>query len=820
MQDRYEAERLEQVRSRARVLALIGVAFFPAFSILDYVVERPNLAVLIAVRLAVAAILAIGAAFLRTDIGRTRPVAIAAAGFAAAAAGVSLICYLGEGPSDPHHAGINLVVIAMGLVLPLRLREGLLICGLIWLISLVPTLAMWNPNFLVPFITNSFFMVGSTTLALAGLYFQRRWQGREFAARLSLEERTAERAQAEEALRESTEQYQSLYNNAQVGLLRARISDGKVLECNDLLVRMHGYASHEEFIAEYVAFEHYVDPGTRERMREEYAAKGEIKNFEARVSRRDGSVFWERMSGHIFPDRGYIEAVVADITEEKNAEATRLQLSTAIEQSAEIIVITDTDGIVQYVNPAFERITGYVREEVIGRHAPIGDDASPFHGGMRDTVTSGQTWHGQVTSKKKDGTHCELEVSISPVKDATGRVVNYVAVARDVTEHIKLETQLRQAQKMDAIGGLAGGIAHDFNNLLTSILGNVEMLKMDLDPKSLLHEYADEIAYTAACGAELTKRLLTFSRKAIIKPQSVSLNTLMKDITQTLQHVIGEDITMTIVPGSGLWSVTIDPDQVEQIMLTLASNGRDAMPDGGKLLIETHNVILDDSYVGHHAGVLPGKYVMLAVSDSGHGMDEEVRSHLFEPFFTTKETAAGLGLATAYSIVKQNNGHIWCYSEPGQGTTFKIYLPADESATDAEHVRGRARESLHGTETILIVEDEQSILTVSVNLLRGQGYTVLQATSGEEALKISEKHPGPIHLLLTDVILPGMSGRELAERLASAYPSMRVLYTSGYTANLIEHHGVLEPGIAFIQKPYHVIDLLLKVRWVLDGEAG
>jgi nitrogen-specific signal transduction histidine kinase/ActR/RegA family two-component response regulator len=399
-----------------------------------------------------------------------------------------------------------------------------------------------------------------------------------------------------------------------------------------------------------------------------------------------------------------------------------------------------------------------------------------------------------------------------------------LAIAEDVTEkkkeeeeRKKLQAQLNQAQKMEAIGTLAGGVAHDFNNILTTIIGNTDLALMDLgkDP----HRYIVEIRKAGHRAAALTRQLLAFSRKELIRPEILDLSQLSMNLEKMLRRLIGEDIELISDYAPDPWQVEADPGQMEQVIMNLSVNARDAMPKGGKLTIEIANVELDEGYFRDH-GVEDetGPYVMLAVTDSGIGMDKETRARIFEPFFTTKEMShgTGLGLSTVYGIVKQNKGHLWVYSEEGKGTTLKVYLPkADKGVEGVEEEQSPAR-SFRGSETILVAEDDEMLRDMAREMLEGYGYRIITAENGREAMKIADSHDGPIHLLLTDVVMPGMDGRELADQLQKKLPEIKVLYMSGYTANAIAHHGVLEENVEFIQKPFTQEGLAGKVREVMD----
>jgi PAS domain S-box-containing protein len=501
---------------------------------------------------------------------------------------------------------------------------------------------------------------------------------------------------------------------------------------------------------------------------------------------------------------------------------TRQRLSTAIEQTIETIIITDTEGTIVYVNPAFERTTGYSRAEAVGqnpRFLKSGQQDVAFYKELWATISSGQVWHGRFVNKRKDGTFYTDEATITPIRNENRTIVNYVGVQRDVTRELELEEQYRQAQKMEAIGRLAGGVAHDFNNILVVITGYSELLlHRQLDDDDPARKFVEEIRNAAERAAKLTQQLLAFSRKQMLQLEILNLNEIIAHLEKMLRRLISEDIVLDTKLKPGLGQVKADPGQVEQIVMNLAINARDAMPQGGKLIIETANVELDQTYASQHPGTAPGHYVMLAVSDTGVGMDAATQARLFEPFFTTKELGkgTGLGLATVYGIVKQSGGDIWVYSEPGGGATFKIYLPRVDEAVPPPEAQPELLEGSGGVETILLVEDEVVVRALARQVLELNGYTVLEAGHGGEALLLGEQRQEPIHLLVTDVVMPHMSGREVARRLASLHPEMKVLYMSGYTDDAIVQHGVLEPGLFFLQKPFTPNALVKKVREVLD----
>jgi two-component system cell cycle sensor histidine kinase/response regulator CckA len=507
------------------------------------------------------------------------------------------------------------------------------------------------------------------------------------------------------------------------------------------------------------------------------------------------------------------------------AEDSLRKLSRAVEQSADLVVITDRAGIIEYVNPAFERLTGYSRTEAVGRSPRIlksGQQPPELYRELWETILSGNVYRGILTNQKKNGEVFILEKTITPVRDAEGRITHFICNDRDITERRRLEAQLLQAQKMDAIGKLAGGVAHDFNNLLMVISAYAELMLDSLAADDPLRHNLQEILTASGRAADLTRQLLAFSRKQMQSLQLLDLNSVIQEISKMLPRLIGEDIQLTVVPGSHLGSVKADPVQIEQVVMNLAANARDAMPGGGKLTIETSSLHLDEASVQQHSIVPPGDYVLLSVTDSGQGIAPEHLAHIFEPFYTTKQEGkgTGLGLATVYGIVKQSGGFIWVYSEPGLGTTFKIYLPSIRQRAATTSACKTVETCPRGSETILLVEDEAAVRQSTLEFLTLSGYTVLEARNGEDALHIARDYLGPIHLMVTDVVMPHLGGAQLAEQLAAERPHMKVLFVSGYAENTILRHGVIDVSTRFLQKPFGLKTLARKIREVLETRAA
>ncbi len=508
----------------------------------------------------------------------------------------------------------------------------------------------------------------------------------------------------------------------------------------------------------------------------------------------------------------------------RDAEERLRTLYRAIEQAADLVVITDSTGSIQYVNPAFEKLTGYSRIEAVGqtpRMLKSGEQSAELYRDLWRTIRAGEIYRGVLVNRKKNGESFIVEKTITPVRNADGQIAHFISNDRDISERRRLESALFQAQKMDAIGQLAGGVAHDFNNLLMVISSYVELMQDSIGPEHRLHRNVQEVLSASRRAADLTRQLLAFGRKQMQTLQVLDLNGVMRDISRMLPRLIGEDVQLVISPQAELGRVKLDPVQIEQVIMNLAANARDAMPQGGKLTMTTRNVDLDSSYVQTHPVVPAGRYVLLEVEDSGDGIDPLHLPHIFEPFYTTKESGkgTGLGLATVYGIVKQSGGFIWVYSEPGMGTTFKIYFPRVEAKVRKPFELDNSVDpaKLRGSETVLVVEDENAVRHPTVEFLKQCGYTVIEAQNGLQAIDVAHKHQGPIHLMVTDVVMPGMSGGQLAELLAEKYTEMKVLFVSGYSEQVVLRHKIVDLHTNFLQKPFALKSLTAKVREILDA---
>ena len=644
-----------------------------------------------------------------------------------------------------------------------------------------------------------------------------------------------ERKRIEEALRESEERYRTILENIEDGYYEVDLP-GNFTFFNDPVCRLFGY-SKDELMG--MNDRQYTDQENAKKLfqtfNKVYKTGKPTRGFDWEIIRKDGTKRYIEASISLVKNQigqpiGY-RGIVRDITERKEAEEA-LQES---EKKFRVLTETAASGIFihrgekfLYVNPASEAMSGYTREELLKMNF-----WDIIHPDFRELVRQ------RAQARQQDEpvpSRYELKILTKNGEerwiDLTVGMINFggepaiLGTDFDITErkHAEeemraLEEQLRQSQKMEAVGLLAGGIAHDFNNLLTVINGYSQLSLLDLKESNPLWGNIQEIQKATQKATDLTRQLLAFSRRQILDPKVLDLNTLLRDLNKMLRRIIGEDIELSTQFTNHLGRVKIDPGQFEQMILNLAVNARDAMPSGGKLSIETSNVELDGEYAFNHVGVIPGHYVRLSVSDNGVGMSKEVKERIFEHFFTTKEKGkgTGLGLSTVYGIVKQSGGNIWAYSEPGHGTTLKIYLPRVEEALDTLHGRDETDSLPGGSETVLLVEDEQDVRSLAYRLLRQQGYKVLVAANGVEALHIAREHSGEkIDLLLTDVVMPQMSGKELADQLKTSRPDVKILYTSGYTDDDIVHHGMLDPGTHFLQKPFSHKDLSRKVREVLD----
>ncbi|MCM3876894.1 MAG: PAS domain S-box protein, partial [Thermoanaerobaculia bacterium] len=623
------------------------------------------------------------------------------------------------------------------------------------------------------------------------------------------------------SLRTSEERYGRLFEQSLAGIYRTT-PEGRILECNEAFARLYGYESRLDLL-DHSAVALYESAESREQFLDALRMKGTLAARESRSRRKDGSLFWTLEHASLLPGPPeVIEGTIVDISERKETEEalrqSRERYRHVIETSREGLLFFDlaTRRILE-TNPALQRMLGYSAPELSSRTL---DDIA-----VADRATIDADLHrlaglktltfDDAVYRRKDGTGVAVAVAAVLVEEGARQIVFNAVKNLSETQH--LEAQLRQAQKMEAVGRLAGGVAHDFNNLLTAILGYAELL-LDSDPTDDVRSSADEIRKAGERAASLTKQLLAFSRKQVLQPKVLDLNEVLAEVDGILRRVLGEDIALEAERDPHLWRVMADPGQIQQVLLNLAVNSRDAMPEGGVLRIATRNASLRDASLPEVPNVAEGDYVLLEVADTGHGMDAGTLSHAFEPFFTTKERGkgTGLGLSTVYGIVKQSGGYVHIESEPGKGTRVLVYLARVHGAADSpSNVTPRSLPR-GGTETILLVEDEESVRRLASLVLERSGYRLLVASTAEEALETARGYSGQIDLLLTDVVLPGLNGRRLADLLGPERPAMKVVFASGY----FDERGILEPGSDFIPKPFNPETLARTIRRALDRKPA
>ncbi len=627
----------------------------------------------------------------------------------------------------------------------------------------------------------------------------------------------SDRKKAERDLRESEERFRRFAD--EVSLEGLVIHDrGKIIDANLNFARMYGY-EREDLIGMDVP--KTFAPLSRDLVKK-HIAEGWEGVYEATALRKDGSTFPVEIHARQVPMKGRMSraAAVRDLSERKQAEDKLKRLSTAVEQAGESIIITNPEGGILYANPALEKISGFSVAEAVGQDLgmiKMGKQDSLFWSDMREAIQQGAIWRGRLTGKKKDGISYEETATVSPIKDENGRVVSYVMVGRDVTSEVLLQRQLLHAQKMEALGTLAGGIAHDFNNLLQVILGYSDLLLVNKLHTDSDRKKIEIVKHAAREGSDLVSRILTFSRKTGSKIRPIDVNDQVRRVEKLLRRTLPRMIQIDLLLGEDLSIIDADPVQIEQVLLNLGVNAQHAMPAGGRLLIQTRDVSLGDEFLRSHVGALPGHYVLLIVSDTGVGMESNVKDRIFEPFFTTKTEGAGtgLGLSMVHGIVTRHGGYITCSSEPGNGTSFKMYFPVSNSNLVSDHAAPRDL-SPPGTETILLVEDDDRIREMARQMMKAAGYRVITACTGDEALETYGNRRTEISLVILDLIMPGMGGERCLEQLLRMDPDVKVLVASGHSSeSLTLDRG--EPGArGFINKPYDAGKMLGAIRKVLD----
>ncbi|GIK39005.1 MAG: hypothetical protein BroJett011_28380 [Chloroflexota bacterium] len=683
-------------------------------------------------------------------------------------------------------------------------------------------------------------LANNTVVAVMGFFLQGTWpedrRMMTLVSAVAAQLGTAfQRKQAEESIRQAEAKYRALVENTPAVVYVDKADEnGSCYYISPQIETLLGYPP-SVYTENPTLWHKQIDPQDYQRAVrtiQETLEQGRAM-AEYRLIARDGRVVWVRDSSVLIRDREgnpeFIQGFLEDITEGKQAEKLLQDLSVAVNASGDIVFMTDKEGLITSINAQFTALYGYGQEEVVGKVTPrilkSGRQSQEVYEQFWETILRGELFRGEVINKSKDGRLIFIEETVSPFLDDRGRIAGFLAIQRNITERKQLEARLLQAQKMEAIGRLAGGIAHDFNNILLPIIGYAELGLLKLPPDDDLYADLMRIRKAADRAAGLVRQILAFSRQQVLEMRVLGLNAVILDFSEMIRRLIGEDIELEIFLEPALYQVKADKGQLEQVLLNLVINARDAMPTGGKLTIETANVYLDEEYVKKYAGLqIPGYFAMLSVSDTGHGMDAATKERIFEPFFTTKEESkgTGLGLATVFGIIQQHGGSIWVYSEPDHGATFKIYLPKAENPGHNLVTAASEPAFIDGIETILVVEDEEMVRQLVCETLAAHGYSVIEAQGPSEALQLATEHKETIHLLLTDVIMPGMNGKALYHQVAAIYPSIKVLYMSGYTDNAIVHHGVLDEGVNFLQKPFTVNNLTQKVRSVLriSGHRG
>jgi len=649
-------------------------------------------------------------------------------------------------------------------------------------------------------------------------------------------------------LSESEKRFRRIAENARDIIFRMSLPDGNFEYISPAVEELVGFTPQELYqdprLSLQIVHPDWLTYFLEER---EKLARVEIAPFyEYKIINRQGAERWVNQRNTLIKDDAgnpiALEGIVTDITHQKRTESElrdkRDEAQMFLDIAGVMIIAIDREQKVTLANRKAREILGCEEKDIIGKNwfdnflfiDDIDSVKKVYNRVIAGEMEAVEYFENPVRSKSGDIKLIAWHNTV--IRDENGDITHSLSSGEDITERRKaeneklkaeedrnkIEEQLRQSQKMESIGKLAGGIAHDFNNLLTSILGNCDMAISELRPEDPLYLELSEINEGAERAADLTRQLLAFSRKQVMEPRILNLNTVISNMDKMLKRIIGEDIILDTRLYPELWNTKVDPSQIEQVILNLAVNARDAMPEGGRLFIETDNIILDSEYEENHPEAAPGEYVMLAVSDTGCGIDKEIQANIFDPFFSTKEIGkgTGLGLSTVYGIIKQSGGNIWVYSEKGKGTTFKVYIPRMEGEPDTDVFNESNHKPPSGTETVIVVEDDSAVRSMSVKVLRQLGYKVYDAQNGGEALLICESLKVPVDLIVTDVIMPKMSGVEFVDRIRGFWKGVKALYISGYTPNYIVHQGMLEAGIPYLQKPFRPLKFAEKVREVID----
>ncbi|MBF0103161.1 MAG: PAS domain S-box protein [Desulfobacterales bacterium] len=671
------------------------------------------------------------------------------------------------------------------------------------------------------------FMILSTfAMAVITLVFYQRQQNQK----QHLNAVITERLRSEDALRKSDERYQTLIKTTMNGFWVVNI-EGHILEVNETYCVMSGYSMEDLLSMNISDLECMESPKEILAHAHNIMVKGRDR-FETRHRRSDGTVINVQVSTFFIVSQNLILGFINDITERKQTEealkSSEIQYRRLFESAKDGILILEADtGIIVDVNPFLLEMLGYSHEQFLGKRLwELGffKDIVANQNNFNELQKHDYIRYEDLPLETSDGRRIDVEFIsnvylVNHLRVIQCNIRNISDRKREEKEKLKLQAQLNQSQKMESVGRLAGGVAHDFNNMLSVIMGYTEMSFDQMDKTHPLYANLIEIKNAAQRSADLTRQLLSFARKQTITPKIIYLNDIVAGMLNMLRRLIGEDIDMVWIPGANLWSIKIDPSQIDQILANLCVNARDAIENVGKVTIKTENISFDNTYCANHTECLPGDYVCLIVSDNGKGMEKEIQQQIFEPFFTTKEVGqgSGLGLSTIYGIVKQNNGFIDVYSKPGKGTIFRIYFPQYAEKKTETQIKATQEIIPQGHETILVVEDEPALLEMTMMMLEKLGYTVLAASTPDIAMGLAIEHSEKIHMLLTDIIMPQINGLNLSKKLLSLYPEIKCLFMSGYTSNVMAQHGVLDEGMHFIQKPFSMKAIAAKIRNVLGS---
>lgn len=631
---------------------------------------------------------------------------------------------------------------------------------------------------------------------------------------------------AEKSGRESEYRFQRLFNKSPIAIGIVNAASSLVVNVNDALLLLFGYKRGEVVGRTMTELNLYVWPDEHIEIIRLIHEHSQVLNREVQVRRKTGEHLIVLYSAEIIELKGelFFQVMLTDITERKRTEENLRKLYVAVEQSPLATVITDALGCIEYVNPRFTLMTGYSFEEVFKKNPQIlkGDTPDEVLQALWATISEGNVWEGDFHNKRKDGTLFWEHTIVSPVRNESGKITHYMATKEDITERRNLEEQLRQSQKMEAIGTLAGGVAHDFNNILSAIFGYSHLILDKVKDNDPVRNYVEEIMEASKRAAVLTNSLLSFSRKQVVTLAMIDLCEVVKGNESFLRRLIREDIELKITCTEEPLTILADRGQIEQVIMNLVANARDAMPNGGKLSIETQPVTMDQEFIETHGYGTAGEYVMFSVSDSGVGMDKETQLRIFEPFFTTKDQGkgTGLGLSMVFGIVKKHDGFINVYSEPGTGTIFRIYIPREEVASLAGKIETREVAPLRGgTETILVCEDDAALLRLSTRILSHYGYRVIEAVDGQDAVEKFIEYGDNIHLVILDAIMPKKNGREACMEMRMVRPDLKVVFVSGYTSDIFAEGNALDGNSVFIQKPVSPDDLVARIREMLDEKT-